>query len=67
MSVFQGAWPLEAAPRRSGAAAPAPSDAPLESLTVRQLVSICADRKIDTPSKPRKADLIAAIRAAGGE
>ena len=40
-------------------------EADLASLTVKELVAICADRKITTPNKPRKADLIAAIEAAG--
>ena len=36
----------------------------LASMTVKQLVAICARRQIETPNKPRKADLIAAIQAA---
>lgn len=41
-----------------------PDQPDLATLTVKELVAICVERKIETPSKPKKADLIAAIRAA---
>ena len=36
------------------------------TLTVKELVAICVKEGIETPSKPKKADLIAAIQAARG-
>ena len=42
-----------------------PEQPALATLTVKELVAICVERKIETPSKPKKADLIAAIEAAG--
>lgn len=41
-----------------------PEQPELAALTVKELVAICVERKIETPSRPRKADLIAAIRTA---
>ena len=38
----------------------------LATLTVKELVAICVKEGIETPSKPKKADLIAAIQAARG-
>lgn len=47
--------------------APKSQDEPeLATLTVRELSAICSERGIEVPNKPRKADLIAAIRAARG-
>ena len=41
-----------------------PEQPDLATLTVKELVAICVERKIETPNKPKKADLIAAIEAA---
>lgn len=43
-----------------------PANKALADMTVRELVAICADERIETGSKPRKADLVAAIEAARG-
>jgi len=47
-----------------GKAPTKPEQPDLATLTVKELVAICAERKIETPNKPKKADLIAAIEAA---
>lgn len=39
----------------------------LQAMKVRDLVAICAHEGIETPAKPKKADLIAAIVVARGE
>lgn len=37
------------------------------ALTVKELSALCADRGIDVPAKARKAELVAALQAAGEE
>ena len=48
-----------------------PEDAPtleeLEAMTVKQLVELCVENRIETPSKPRKTDLVAALALFFGE
>lgn len=47
-----------------GRAPKTPEKPELATLTVKELAAICAERGIEMPSKPKKADLIAAIEAA---
>ena len=48
-------------------AEPQPEEPSLATLTVRELAAMCAERGIDVPARAKKADLIAAIEAAGKE
>ena len=70
MTVFQGAQRLTqdpgVAPGGASAKVAAPEGKALADMTVKELVEICANERIDTPSKPKKADLVAAIEAARG-
>lgn len=42
-----------------------PEGPALATMTVRELSRICAERGIETPAKPKKAELVALIEAAG--
>ena len=55
-----GAEP-EPAPAPAPAAEAAPTRDELEAMTVKQLVALCVENRIETPSKPRKGDLVAAL------
>lgn len=43
----------------------APPREDLASLTVKELLAICAERGIETPPKAKKADIVSAIESAG--
>lgn len=55
--------PAEDVERPAGVAS-APQAGGLADMTVRQLTELCEERGIPVPSKPRKADLLAALEGA---
>ena len=62
-SAEDGPEPAEGAERAADAAtAPQkPTREELEGMTVKQLVELCVLEKVDTPSKPRKDQLVDAL------
>lgn len=60
-----GAKPAKTAKRAAEPArAPqAPTAEELEGMTVRQLVELCVLERVETPSKPRKDELVSALKS----